>query len=155
VATAGTLKADEWRTFATVYLPLALVSVWGEGTTHASPDYANELRRVLDHTMTLFAAVRLACLRTMTLNRRNAYQGLITQYVRDLREVHPKEQPRPNHHMAQHIPYFLTLFGPVRSWWCFPFERLIGLLQQIPSNHKLGKDTLRHLAALLIESRRI
>lgn len=26
-AAAGTLKADEWRVFATVYLPLALVSL--------------------------------------------------------------------------------------------------------------------------------
>jgi hypothetical protein len=139
-ANAGTLKADEWRSLATIYLPLALVSFWGEGTVHSSPDYAKELRQVLDHTMALFAAVRLACLRTMTLNRRNAYQSLMIQYIHDLPNIHFKEHHRPNHHMALHVPHFLTLFGPVRSWWCFPFERLIGLLQQISSNHKLGKD---------------
>ncbi|KAI5980970.1 hypothetical protein EDD15DRAFT_2380662 [Pisolithus albus] len=28
-ARAGTLKADEWRTMVTIYLPLALISLWG------------------------------------------------------------------------------------------------------------------------------
>ena len=135
VADAGTLKADEWRSLATVYMPLTLVSSWGDGTEHAS---AMELRQVLDHSMTLFSAVRLACLRTVTLTRRTAYQRLIAEYVADLPKLHPKSKPRPIHYMAQHIGYFLHLFGPVHSWWCFPFERLIGLLQQVPSNHKLG-----------------
>ena len=31
---AGTVKADEWRTLATVYIPLALVSLWGKGSHH-------------------------------------------------------------------------------------------------------------------------
>jgi len=38
-----------------------------------------------------------------------------------------------------HLPLFFSLFGPVRSWWCFPFERLIGQIQRLLSNHKLGK----------------
>ena len=29
-ASAGTLKADEWCTMSTIYIPLALVSMWGE-----------------------------------------------------------------------------------------------------------------------------
>jgi hypothetical protein len=28
-AAAGPLKADEWRTMTTVYIPLALISLWG------------------------------------------------------------------------------------------------------------------------------
>ncbi|KIK20277.1 hypothetical protein PISMIDRAFT_34821, partial [Pisolithus microcarpus 441] len=26
--TAGTVKADEWRTLITIYIPLALISLW-------------------------------------------------------------------------------------------------------------------------------
>jgi hypothetical protein len=137
-ADAGTLKADEWRSLATVYMPLALVSSWGEGTEHASADLATELRHVLDHSMALFSAVRLTCSWTVTPARQTAYQRLIAEYVADLPKLHSKSKPRPNHHMAQHIGHFLRIFGPVHSWWCFPFERLIGLLQQVPSNHKLG-----------------
>ena len=32
-ASAGTLKADEWHTMSTIYIPLALVSMWGVGTS--------------------------------------------------------------------------------------------------------------------------
>jgi hypothetical protein len=41
--------------------------------------------------------------------------------------------------MSLHIPEFLLLFGPVHSWWTFPFERMIGSIQRMPSNGKIGK----------------
>ncbi|KAG2065456.1 hypothetical protein BDR04DRAFT_1121828 [Suillus decipiens] len=43
-----------------------------------------------------------------------------------------------NGHMALHIWDYLQLFGPVWSWWCFPYERLISQLQHLPSNHIFG-----------------
>jgi hypothetical protein len=138
-ATAGHLKADEWRTLFTVYLPLALIGLWGEGTSHASPDEATQLRRVLDHTMALVSAVILACKRTMTAERAHAYRAYIKTWVGELQQIHPEAVQRPNNHMAFHIYEFIQLFGPVRSWWCFPFERLIGQLQQLPMNHKFGE----------------
>ena len=42
-ASAGNLKADEWQTLSTVYFPISLVSVWGEGTTHRSLPIASSL----------------------------------------------------------------------------------------------------------------
>jgi hypothetical protein len=70
---AGTLKADEWRTMTTVYLPMALISLWGKGTSHASQLAAARLKGVLDHTMALVSAIILACMRTMTEDRMTAY----------------------------------------------------------------------------------
>jgi hypothetical protein len=35
---------------------------------------------------------------------------------------------------------FLRLYGPVRGWWMFPFERVIGNLQRSRTNNKLGKQ---------------
>jgi hypothetical protein len=32
----------------------------------------------------------------------------------------------------------LLQYGPVPSWWTFPFERIIGMLQRIPNNGKNG-----------------
>ena len=137
---AGTLKADEWRTMITIYLPIALISLWGEGTSHVSIDEATHLQCVLDHTMCLVSAVWLTCmLRTMTTFRAKAYREYMAAWVSDLTTLHPHVTARPNGHMALHIYDFLLLFGPVRSWWCFPFERLIGMLQRIPNNHKFGK----------------
>jgi hypothetical protein len=138
-AAAGTLKAAEWRVLATIYLPVALVNFWGEGTQHADNRLAKHMRRVLDHTMSLVSAVVLVTLRSMSPYRASAYRNHIITYIRDLREIHPQSKHRPNHHMAVHIYDFLHLFGPVRSWWTFPFERLIGHIQRLPTNHHFGE----------------
>jgi hypothetical protein len=130
-AAAGPLKADEWRTMSTIYLPLALISLWGENT---SP-----FRRILDHTMALVSAIILACSRTTTEARAVAFRIYVATYIRDLQNLHPEATHRTNQHMAMHIYDFLQLFGPVHSWWCFPFERLIGQLQRMLSNHKFGQ----------------
>ncbi|KAF9471043.1 hypothetical protein BDN70DRAFT_820529 [Pholiota conissans] len=136
---AGTLKADEWRTMSTVYLPVALISLWGEGTVHPSPEAASVFREALDHTMLLVGAISLACMRTMTNSRMMAYRNCIVDWLAQLTSVHPNVKPRVNCHLAIHIYDFLRLFGPVRSWWCFPFERLIGQIQRLPNNHKFGE----------------
>ena len=41
--------------------------------------------------------------------------------------------------MALHLDEFLLLFGPIHSWWTFPFERMIGALQRMPHNFILGE----------------
>ena|SRR5437870_2470944 len=137
-AAAGTLKAAEWRSLATLYLPLALTTLWGEGTSHPSEQEAQTLREILDNSMILFIATRMICSRTMTRDRVTAIRACMSVYVRRVQEIHPHFIPRPNHHMAQHIADFLDDFGPVHSWWCFPFENLIGILQRLPTNHKSG-----------------
>ncbi|PPQ89924.1 hypothetical protein CVT25_009725 [Psilocybe cyanescens] len=138
-AAAGTLKADEWRTMATVYLPIALISVWSTGTSHPLPSASAATKKVLDHTMALVSAVSLACRRTMTQFRMDAYRDHLTFWYSNLCQLHPESSYRVNAHMAFHVYDFLRLFGPVRSWWCFPFERLIGILQRLPHNHKHGQ----------------
>ena len=61
-ATAGHLKADEWRTLATVYLPIALIDLWGCDISTQSRNQA-----LLNHTMDLFCATCIVRLRTMTM----------------------------------------------------------------------------------------
>jgi hypothetical protein len=137
-AKAGTLKADEWRTLATIYIPLAIISLWGEGYADGSPRAQAQFKQILDHTMQLVSAVWLVCKRSATHNRSVRYRDCLVNYIRDLQDIHPHASFRPNHHAAFHIYDFLLLFGPVRSWWCFAFERIIGQLQRLPTNHKFG-----------------
>jgi hypothetical protein len=61
-------------------------------------------------------------------------------YLQCLLDLYPNIQFRPNHHTALHIGPLLTQFGPAYGWWMFPFERVIGILQQINTNSKLGKQ---------------
>lgn len=138
-AAAGVLKADEWRNMATIFLPLALISMWGEGSTHQTALESARLREILDHTMLLVSAIALVCMRTMTQARSNSYLDYMTQYISLLPKLHPNANLKPNHHMSMHVPLFLRLYGPARSWWCFPYERLIGQIQRLLSNHKIGQ----------------
>lgn len=139
-ASAGSIKADEWRTLSTIYLPIALVTLWGDedGRPPASDSY---LLRVLDHTMALFQATLIACRYSMSRTRAQSYRAYLKKWVDELYILHPHTQEhreRPNIHAAGHIYDFLLLFGPVTSWWCFPFERLIGALQKIHTNERIG-----------------
>jgi hypothetical protein len=134
----GTLKADEWRSLSTIFLPLALVSLWGEGSSHSTEHRSATLRKQLDHTMHLVSAIHLACSRDMSEERVKQYDSHMKSYIAELVECHPHASRVCNQHMSLHLPMFLVLFGPVYSWWAFVFERLIGRLQRLPSNNKFG-----------------
>lgn len=139
-ANAGSIKADEWRILSTVYLPIALVTLWGDNDG-APPAQDSYLLKVLDHTMALFQAVTLVVRYTMNKSRIAKYRQYIKEWVDGLPVLHPhttKFSLRPNVHAALHLYDFLTLFGPVISWWCFPFERLIGGLQKTKTNNLIG-----------------
>jgi hypothetical protein len=138
-AGTGRLKADEWRLLSTVYLPIALVLLWGEGSRPARSSQATLLRTALDHSMHLSQAVLLACTRTTSRAAAHAYRDHLAIYIKDLKTVHPDATYKCNHHMSMHIYDFLLAFGPVVSWWCFPFERLIGMLQKMPTSDRHGE----------------
>ncbi|KAF9555250.1 hypothetical protein CPC08DRAFT_611241, partial [Agrocybe pediades] len=136
-ASAGIIKAGEWRILSTIYIPLALVTLWADHKTPNQPHFL----RILDHSMALFEAVTLMVRTTMTQSRAHRYRLLLRSWANDLHDTHPhttSHNKRPNVHVAFHIYDFLLLYGPVMSWWTFPFERLIGVLQRINTNDKVG-----------------
>ncbi|KAG2053087.1 hypothetical protein BDR06DRAFT_982901 [Suillus hirtellus] len=137
-AKAGTLEADEWHTLATVYLPIVLVSLWGKGSQHHTSEVAANHRTILNHTMSLVSTVHIAGLPFMTVARAQAYHGYIVAWIRDLQVLHPHAPHCTNGHMVLHVWDYLQLFSPVRSWWCFPYEHLIGQMQYLPTNHIFG-----------------
>ncbi|KAF8834778.1 hypothetical protein BDN67DRAFT_992590 [Paxillus ammoniavirescens] len=144
VPKAGTLKANKWCTIITVYLPLTLVNLWGDGTTHKSRAITHQLHEALDHTMALVSAIHIACAMSMTTKRTVAYQSYMDAWLSQLKTIHPSVNYCPNGHMVIHIHHFLLSFGPVQLWWCSPFERLIGQLQCLPTNDKFGMYQLRN-----------
>ncbi|KAF9017481.1 hypothetical protein BDZ89DRAFT_961096, partial [Hymenopellis radicata] len=143
-ASAGTIKADEWRLLSTLYLPIALVTLWGDHNGRG-PTKDSKLLSVLNHAMALFQAVSIICRITIDRERAEAFRDLLKEWVDGLHTVHPhtkSHHPRPNIHIAFHIFDFLLFFGPVHSWWTFPFERLIGTLQKINTNNHPGGKSL-------------
>ncbi|KAJ7133858.1 hypothetical protein C8R46DRAFT_809056, partial [Mycena filopes] len=146
-ANAGTIKADEWRLLATLYIPIALVLMWGD-----QPQYdAQRVKEMLEHSMALFQAVVLVCRNSSSQERSAAYRQYIKEWVDGIAKNHPhaaEHNARINIHAAFHIYDFLILFGPIMAWWCFPFERLIGTLQKINTNNHIGGE----LEATIVKS---
>lgn len=136
-AGAGSLKADEWYQMATVFLPIALVILWAEKVGDDAPLF----QEILSHSMALFQATSLI-FRYLTNKRRAAKCRMHLKYwVDNLYKLHPhtkSHRRKTTVHLAFHISEFLLLFGPAFGWWCFPLERLIGILQKIKTNGRLG-----------------
>lgn len=131
-AAAGTPKAAEWRTLFRLYLPLALISLLSQS---ASPHFV----ATVDNTMELVLALIVGCRGTTSRRRADSYRDHLRSYIEGLKTLYPNLQLHSIHHLAFHIHDFLMLFGPVPSWWCFPYERLIGTLQRTNHNHIFGE----------------
>jgi hypothetical protein len=142
------MKADKWHSLITVDIHIALMSLWGASTSHPSDEVGTNLRAVLNHTMELVCMVYLTCTRTTTVERAHMYHSHIVHYVGNLKKIYPNFTLRPNHHTAFHIYDYLLLFGLAHSWWCFPFECLIGIFQCLPVNHKTG-EFLRNISVIV------
>ncbi|KAJ7175585.1 hypothetical protein C8R46DRAFT_1160842 [Mycena filopes] len=132
-AGGGKLKADQWRVLGTIYMPLTLGRLW------ANSDPLSKQRRLLDLTMDLVSSVILAASRETSVAVAEAYHRHMLSYRIGLQNLFPHYECHPNHHMALHITECLLLYGPVHGWWTFPFERLIGALERIPTNYRPGK----------------
>ncbi|EJD51435.1 hypothetical protein AURDEDRAFT_56960 [Auricularia subglabra TFB-10046 SS5] len=126
----GAPKADEWRTAGTVHLPMALCVMWAGTDRQADLDWFLELA----------TAVQLAIRRSTSKTRADDYRLYLRKYLHGL--VDRGFTLRPNHHAALHLGDFLPEFGPTRSWWAYPIERQVGLLQKINTNDRFGEDRL-------------
>ena len=136
----GKLKADQWRTLGTTYLPILLIRLWDQVDNDSDNDErSQQCKKLLEVTLSLISAVVIASSRTTSQEKADCYLHHMQNYLTGLRELFPRYKFLPNQHMALHLAEYLQLYGPVHSWWTFPFERLIGMLQRIPNNFQNGK----------------
>lgn len=136
-ASHGKLKADQWRVLGSTYIPISLVRLWSN--VKEGDKRSVECHKIMVATMSLLSAVIVASSRVTSENNADIYFKHMQSYLNDIRKLFPTYQLHPNHHMALHLHEYLLLYGPVHSWWTFPFERLIGILQRIPTSNKIGE----------------
>ena len=136
----GKLKADQWRTCIEFDLPISLVKIWIMQRNGAEPEDSHRRRvQALESTLNLSMAIRWAISSKTSEKHCEKYLHHMLAYLESVRQIDPDNDLHPIHHNALHIPLFLKQFGPMRGWWMFFFERLIGLLQKIPINYKFGE----------------
>jgi hypothetical protein len=139
-ASHGKLKADETRSSIEFDVPAALAQIWDHDTQQSEEDEGARRQKKLFHaTMLLATAIRWATSYLTSELHATQYMTCMTAYLNTLKELYPNFPWRPNHHAALHIGPFLLLFGPMHGWWMFVFERVIGKLQKINTNYKLGE----------------
>ncbi|KIJ48287.1 hypothetical protein M422DRAFT_248093 [Sphaerobolus stellatus SS14] len=129
----GKLKADEWRTMITVYLPITLGRLWGSKGTY------EQFKPYYNNTMMMVCAVVLATSKEISHEHVKRVLHYLQEYLTGLKELFTDLDFRDNHHVVLHIPEILISLGPMHSWWMFPFVRLIGRLQRISTNWMIGQ----------------
>ncbi|KAJ3873066.1 hypothetical protein F5051DRAFT_338267, partial [Lentinula edodes] len=117
---AGTLKADHWR------------------GSPSAVDNAAEMTPVLETSMHLTCASILMTRNSLSPKTRDQFRSSLRDHILGLKQIFPGFM-LPTHHLAFHIYDFMDGFSTVRNWWGFPFERLIGKVQRMPTNHKIGQ----------------
>ena len=127
---SGKVKADQWRTLGTIHLPVAIAILWS-----SSDDSRKQL---LDVTFSLLSAIIVACSHVTSRAHAKAYMRYMRNYIEGIKKLFPHLGLHPNHHLALHLHEYILQYGPIHSWWTFPFERLIGIIQRIPNNGKQG-----------------
>jgi hypothetical protein len=90
-------------------------------------------------TLLLATAIRWATSHRISPTHVEEYKKNIKNYLKTLKELRPTQRFRPNHLNALLVGDYLRLYGPVRGWWMFPFERVIGDLQRSSTNNKPGE----------------
>ena len=134
----GKLKADEWRSCFEFDIPVSLLRI--ETQRMASGKRADEYRGKLVHSTFLLAtAIRWATSHRTSTKHIESYTKTMKEYLETLKYLRPNQRFRPNHVNALLVGNYLRLYGPVRGWWMFPFERVIGDLQRTSTNYQLGE----------------
>lgn len=138
----GKLKADQWRTCIEFDIPVSVAQLWSKETCppEQNPEITVRRDKLFQSIMHLAVAVRWATSYKTSEYHSEKFEENMVAYLRCLLDLYPNIQFRPNHHNALHIGPLLTQFGPAYGWWMFPFERVIGILQQMTTNSKLGKQ---------------
>jgi hypothetical protein len=126
----GKLKADQWKSTIQFDLPVSVVQLW----------YKSDSRhqKMADSTVELSTALDWGTSNRTSKEHSGKFTSHIREYLTSTTELFPKKRLKPNHYAALRLGEFLQRFGPVHGWWMFPFERLIGVLQQINTNNKRG-----------------
>lgn len=132
----GRVKAAEWRSIFSIYLPMTLTRLWViEKTRGFSNVYVLHLKALL----ILAVIVNIVTSKTLSSATVQSYDNAIELYLRLISMLNEDQPLVVNHHLALHLSEFMQRYGPCRGYWAFPFERMIGKLHKISHNARIGK----------------
>jgi len=111
------LTADQWKTFIMIYSTTVLWDMLDDND-----------RKILGHFV---RACNLLVARIITEDDLKEAQERLKDMAYLIERVYGPEFITSNIHLALHIPDCCRDYGPIYSFWLFPFERLNGYIGKI------------------------
>ena len=116
----SSFTADEWKNWILIYSVYSLNGVVNE------PHYSC--------WCLLVDSCNLFCHFIVTKHKIDQAHILLVEFCKLFESLYGSESCTPNMHMACHIRENILDFGPLSAFWCFPFERYNGILEQISTS---------------------
>ena len=127
----GKLKADQWLTLFTIFLPLILLELW-------SKNILQQNAVLLKNFHDLVACTYIISSHETSSTMVTSFEKYYLQYCKSSQLLFPNVLSCPNHHhYAMHIHDLLQFWGPLIKLSEFPYERHNSLLQKIKTNKHL------------------
>jgi len=82
----GKLKADQWRTVGTMYLPISLVRLWDQ------EEGPSDHKKMLNATMSLISAVIITSSHTTSSAKADLYLQYMQAYMNGIQDLIPDYQ---------------------------------------------------------------
>lgn len=115
--------ADQWRNWVNIYSVVSLKSI-------IHPDH-------LRCWLLFVRACNMLCTRIITTDAINAAHCYLVEFCRQYTCLYGEENCTPNMHLHLHLKECLLDYGPVQSFWCFPFERFNGVMGKYHTNNNI------------------
>lgn len=124
----GGFTADQWRNWVTIYSAVSLKNV-------LHPDH-------LRCWLLFVRACNTLCTRIITVEAVNEAHCYLAEFCRQFVQLYGPDSCTPNMHLHFHLKDCLLDYGPVHSFWCFPFERMNGIMGKYHTNNDMIEEQL-------------
>lgn len=134
----GKLKASQWHALFVFIIPLVLCEMYVDESAHLN--MSSNRYKFLVNTAHLVACTNVIFARKFKEGDMKRFEMYYKKYSDSVGGLFEGVKIQPNHHFALHIPQQMAAWGPLAGVAEFPGERLIGFLQKINTNNKIGES---------------
>ncbi|MBW0556724.1 hypothetical protein O181_096439, partial [Austropuccinia psidii MF-1] len=140
-AKEGKIKASEWQSLFSIYLPLTVVdTIVGDIEKYRNqPSKAQQICLSVEMFYALVVCTHILEAWSITKEDCKRFGEEYRKYWESSKRLFQGYEINPNHHYALHIEMHLRQWGPLMGVAKFAGERLNGMLQKIHTLGKIGK----------------
>ncbi|KAI7963216.1 hypothetical protein MJO29_003643 [Puccinia striiformis f. sp. tritici] len=132
----GKLKASEWHSLFSTYLPLSLINFFVDNPAKCATDNNQNL---LLNFSSLVICTNIVSLKSINDSDSNKLAEAYSLYTETSKLVFDSPKILPNHHYALHLPEQMKWWGPLSNVSEFSGERVNGILQKMKTNGIIGE----------------